>query len=153
MSIFPPFLLGFVAGLRAMMAPAAVSWAAYSGAIDLTGTPLAFLGSIWAAAILSIAAIAELISDKRPTTPARTVPPQFGARIVMGSLSGAALGAAQGSLVAGLVCGLFGAVIGTLAGRAGRAALARTFRTDRPAALVEDLVALIGSALIVTNFW
>jgi len=153
MLIIPPFLLGVVAGLRAMMAPAAISWAAYSGAIDLTGTPLAFLGSIWAAAVLSIAAVAELISDKRPTTPARTVPPQFGARIVMGSLSGASLSAAQGSLVAGLVCGLFGAVIGTLAGRAARAALARAFRADRPAALVEDLVALIGSALIVTNFW
>jgi uncharacterized membrane protein len=37
-------LLGFVAGLRAMTAPALVSWAAYFSWLDLSGTWLAFLG-------------------------------------------------------------------------------------------------------------
>ena len=36
------FLIGVVAGLRAMTAPAAVSWAARLGWLNLQGTPLAF---------------------------------------------------------------------------------------------------------------
>src|SRR4051794_9816432 len=36
-------LIGVVAGLRAMTAPAVTSWAARLGWLNLTGTPLAFL--------------------------------------------------------------------------------------------------------------
>ncbi len=39
-------LIGVVAGLRAMTAPAAVSWAAALGLLKLQGTPLAFLGAV-----------------------------------------------------------------------------------------------------------
>ena len=38
------FLIGVVAGLRALTAPAAVSWAAHLGWLKLEGTWLAFLG-------------------------------------------------------------------------------------------------------------
>src|SRR5262245_27196100 len=38
------FLMGIVAGLRTFMAPAAVSWAAHRGAIDVEHGPLAFMG-------------------------------------------------------------------------------------------------------------
>lgn len=38
-------LIGFIAGLRAMTAPAMVSWAAHFGWLDLSGTSLAFLGN------------------------------------------------------------------------------------------------------------
>ena len=38
------FLIGIVAGLRALTAPAAVSWAARLGLLPLQGTSLAFLG-------------------------------------------------------------------------------------------------------------
>ena len=37
-------VIGIVAGLRAMTAPAAVSWAARLGWLDLSGSWLAFLG-------------------------------------------------------------------------------------------------------------
>jgi uncharacterized membrane protein len=40
-------LIGVVAGLRAMTAPAVVSWAAYLGRMHLEGTWLAFLGYAW----------------------------------------------------------------------------------------------------------
>lgn len=40
-------LIGVVAGLRAMMAPAVVSWAAARGSLDLSGHWLAFLGYRW----------------------------------------------------------------------------------------------------------
>jgi uncharacterized membrane protein len=141
-------LLGFVAGLRAMTAPALVSWAAYLGWLDLSGTWLAFLGNGWACGILTLLALGELVTDQLPTTPSRTVPVQFGARIATGALSGAAIGAAHGALLGGTLAGAVGAVIGTLGGHAFRARLAAAFGRDTPAAFIEDAVALGGALLI-----
>jgi uncharacterized membrane protein len=143
-------LIGIVAGLRAMTAPAAVSWAAHLGWLHLDGTWLAFLGYRFTPWIFSLAALAELVTDQLPSTPSRKVPPQFIARIVMGGLSGGAIGASAGSLVAGIAAGVVGAVIGTLGGAAVRAKLAALFGSDRPAALLEDAVAIIGAFLIVS---
>jgi uncharacterized membrane protein len=142
-------LIGMVAGLRAMTAPAALSLAAWLGWIDLGGTWLSFLASPWAAGILTLFALGELISDKLPSTPSRKVPVQFGARIVSGALAGAAVGAAHGLLAAGLLAGMAGAVAGTFGGAALRAGLAKGFGRDRPAALVEDGLAIAGAALIL----
>ncbi|CAE6773125.1 hypothetical protein R69658_03719 [Paraburkholderia aspalathi] len=142
-------LIGVVAGLRAMTAPAAISWAAHLGWLPLQDTPLAFLGFAATPYIFTVLAIVELITDQLPKTPSRTVPMQFGARIVLGGLSGAAIGAAHGGLVGGLIAGVAGAVIGTLGGARVRAALARTFGRDLPAALIEDAVAIVGAVVIV----
>lgn len=144
-------LIGIIAGLRAFMAPTAVSWAAKLGLLALGGTPLAFLGYRWTAWIFTAFALFELVTDQLPSTPSRKVPPQFGARIVMGSLAGAAIGAGLGSIWVGLVCGAVGAVIGTLGGSAVRGTLAAAFGRDLPAALLEDVVAIVGSYLIVTH--
>ena len=141
-------LIGVIAGLRTMTAPALVSWLAYHGVLDLRGTWLSFLGNFWVHVITVILAIVELITDQLPSTPSRKVPVQFGARIVMGALAGAAIGAAKGSLVAGAVLGVIGAVLGTYGGAAFRAKLASAFGSDRPAALVEDAVAIGGAVLI-----
>ena len=143
------FLIGGVAGLRAMVAPAAVSWAAYLGWLPLQDSALAFLGYAWTPWIFTIMALGELVTDQLPATPSRTVPAQFGARIVSGALCGAAIGATGGSLVGGLVAGVIGAVVGTLGGAAVRGRLAAAFGSDRPAALIEDAVAIIGAWLIV----
>ena len=145
-------LIGIVAGLRALTAPAAVSWAAHLGWLPLNGTALAFLGSTWAAWILTALALGELVTDQLPTTPSRTVPIAFGTRILTGALSGAALGVTAGSLVVGAVLGAVGAVIGTLGGHSVRAWLAARFGKDRPAAFIEDAVAIVGAALIVSAF-
>ena len=144
-------LIGIVAGLRAFMAPTAVSWAAKYGFIALTGTHLAFLGYTWTPYIFTAFALFELTTDKLPSTPSRKVPPQFAARVIMGSLAGAAIGASLGSLVIGLLCGAIGAVIGTLGGSFVRGKLASAFGRDLPAALLEDVVAIVGSYLIVTH--
>ena len=140
-------LIGVVAGLRAMTAPTAVSWAAHLGWLDLHSTWLAFLSYAWTAWILSVLALVELVTDQLPSTPSRTVPVQFGARIVSGALTGAAIGAA--GIVGGLVAGIIGAIIGTLGGRAARARLAAALENDRPAAFIEDAVAIGGALLIV----
>jgi uncharacterized membrane protein len=142
-------LIGVVAGLRTMTAPTAVSWAAHLGWLDLRGTWLAFLGYAWTPWIMSVLALVELVTDQLPSTSSRTVPMQFGARIVSGALAGAAIGAARGALVGGLVAGIVGATIGTLGGRAVRARLAAAFGNDHPAAFIEDAVAIGGAMLIV----
>ena len=142
-------LLGMVAGLRAMIPAAAVSWGAYLGVLALTGTWLAFLNSIWAVVILTILAVAELVTDQLPATPSRKVPTQFVARVVMGALAGAALGGGFDLWMGGLAAGAVGAVAGTLGGAAGRSALARVFKKDTPAALIEDAIAIVAAWLII----
>jgi uncharacterized membrane protein len=143
-------LIGIIAGLRALTAPAAVSWAAYSRGLPLDGTILAFLGYRFTLWILSLLALAELVTDQLPGTPSRKVPPQFFTRMLMGGLSGGAIGAAMAMLWPGVVLGIVGAVLGTYGGAAARARLASAFGRDLPAALIEDAVAILGAALIVT---
>ena len=142
-------LIGIVSGLRAMMAPAAVSWAARLGWLNLAPTGLAFLGYAFTPWVLTVLALGELVTDQLPTTASRTVPIQFGTRILTGGLSGAAIGAASGALVIGLVGGALGAVIGTLGGRTFRARLAAAFGSDPPAAYIEDAVSIGGAFLIM----
>ena len=142
-------LIGVVAGLRAMTAPAAISWAAHLGWLNLGDSWLAFLGYAFTPWIFTVLAIAELITDQLPSTPNRKVPMQFGARIVMGALCGAAVGISGGWVIGGLIAGVIGAVIGTLAGADIRGRLARSFGQDRPAALIEDAVAIVGAFLII----
>ena len=54
-------LIGVIAGLRAMLAPAAISWAGYLHGLNLSGSWLAFLGYTWTLWVLSFAALAELV--------------------------------------------------------------------------------------------
>ena len=149
MLIVLALLIGIVAGLRAMTAPAVVSWAAYLGWISLGDSWLWWLGHWITPWIFTLIAIVELVNDQRASTPSRTVPVQFGGRVVMGALSGAAIGASGGMMVGGLIAGIVGAVIGTLGGKAVRARLAASFGKDPPAAFLEDAVAIIGGLLIV----
>ncbi|MDQ8757738.1 DUF4126 domain-containing protein [Sphingosinicella sp. LHD-64] len=142
-------LIGVVAGLRAMTAPAAVSIGAWLGLFSLAGTPLAFMASCWAAILFALLAVGELVTDQLARTPSRKVPIQFGARLLTGGLSGATIGATAGLLIPGLIAGIVGAVIGTYGGAALRSALAARFGRDLPAALVEDVIAVGGAALIV----
>lgn len=143
-------LIGVIAGLRTMTAPAATAFAAYLGVLAVGATPLAFMGYAWTPWIFLLLAIGELVTDQLPSTPSRKVPAQFGGRIISGALCGATIGAAAGMLPAGLVLGIVGAVIGTLGGAAVRGRMAAAFGRDRPAALIEDAVAIVGAILIVS---
>jgi uncharacterized membrane protein len=146
------FLIGVVGGLRALTAPAAVSWAAHLGWLKLEGTWLAFLGYSVTPYVLSALAIVELVTDQLPSTPSRKVPMQFGARIVTGAFSGAAIGSPSGVWIGGLVAGAVGAVAGTLGGYEFRTRLvAATGGKDLPIALLEDAIAIIVAFLIVVS--
>ncbi len=142
-------LLGVTAGLRAGTPLAAVSIGAYLGWIDLTGTWAAFAGHIITAIILGLIAIAELVTDQLPQTPSRKTPGQFGARIVAGALAGTVLGLATGAWIAGLILGAIGAVLGTLGGYEARRWLGKTLGRDLPAALIEDVVAVVVAFAVV----
>lgn len=142
-------IIGVAAGLRTLTPLAAVSWAARAGTLPLAGSWLAILGYAWTPWVLTLLALGELVTDQLPATPSRTVPMQFGARLATGAICGAALGIPGGAWIAGLVLGIVGAVIGTLGGSAVRARLAAAFGSDRPAALIEDLVAIAAAVLVV----
>jgi len=140
--------IGFAAGLRALTPPAVVAWAAYLGWLNLSNTPLAFMGSIITALIFSILALFELIGDLMPSTPKRTAPVPLLARILMGSLCGICLCAAgRQSLIIGAILGGMAAIIGAFAGYQIRRRLVTALNVkDLIIAVLEDLVT-IGLAL------
>ena len=98
---------------------------------------------------MTVLAVGELIGDQLPTTPSRKTPLPFATRIIVGGLCGAAIAAQSGSFIGGFAAGAVGGIIGTLGGAEGRARLAAAFGKDRPAALIEDAIAILGAALIV----
>jgi len=144
-------LIGIIAGLRTMTAPAAISWAAWSGRLPLESSWLAFLGYSWTPWIFTLLALGEFVGDQLPSTPSRTVPMQFGARLVSGAICGAAIGIPHHAMLGGLIAGVAGAVIGTLGGLAFRRRLATFFKRDTPAAFIEDAIAIGGAWLIVQS--
>lgn len=150
MTLILALLIGIIAGLRAMTGPAAVALAARFHGWPLENSPVAFMAYRFTPWIFLFTAAAELVTDQLPSTPSRKVPVQFGARIVMGALAGATIGAAAGAMLMGGIAGIIGAVIGTLGGAAMRSALAARFGSDRPAALIEDGIAIVGAFLIVS---
>jgi uncharacterized membrane protein len=135
-------LIGVVAGLRAFTAPAVLAWAAFLSWINLSGTWASWMGHWVTVAILTVLAVAELVSDKMPTRPSRKTTPQFLVRLAAGAFSGAVLGTAWGYRWGGLGAGLVGAVIGTILGYEVRTRLvAANGGRDRPIAIGEDLFA------------
>jgi len=136
------FLVGLVAGLRSMLAPAIVSWAARLNLLNVEGTYFALMDYRITVAIFTVLALAELIVDKLPKTPSRKQPPSFVIRILCGALVGATVGVTGDKLILGAILGAIGAVAGTLGGAAVRAKLAAAFHGDFPAAILEDIAAL-----------
>ena len=141
-------LIGAVAGLRALTAPAVVAWAAMLDWINLDGTWVQWLGHPITVAVLTVLAVGELITDQLPKTPSRLVPVQFITRLITGGFSGAALATAWGFRFGGLGAGLIGAVLGTLGGYHLRRKLSDKEGIDLPVALTEDIVAVLGGFAI-----
>jgi uncharacterized membrane protein len=145
--------IGIVAGLRSLLAPAVVAWAAHFDLLNLNGSPLLFMGSRTAVAIFSIFAIGELIADKLPKTPKRTDFAPLLARIVLGGLSGACLFAAAGkSLLAGGLLGGIGGLIGAFAGYEIRRRIVSNLHIkDLFVASCEDVVAIALACFLVSR--
>jgi uncharacterized membrane protein len=146
------FLIGVVAGLRSLTAPAAVAWAAHLQWLDLRDTRVAFMGSMAAVVVLTLLALLELVADKLPSTPARTALPGLIARIVFGGLCGACLAASgRASIVIGALIGAAGGVAGAFGGYEARTRLVRALKVpDAVIASLEDAVA-IGAGLLISS--
>jgi uncharacterized membrane protein len=145
--------IGFTAGLRSLTPPAVVAWAAYLGWLNLSNSPLAFMGSIIAVIIFSLLASFELFADLQPSTPKRTAPMPLIARIVMGGLCGACVCAAGNqSLIIGAIVGAVGGLIGAFAGYEIRKRLVSALNIkDVFIALLEDLVTIGLACLLVSR--
>jgi len=148
------FLIGVVAGLRSLTAPAVVAWAAHRNWLNLQGTSLSFMGSTAAVIAFALLAVVELVADQLPNTPSRTKPPGLIARIVLGGLSGAAVAAAGAqSMAVGAVLGAVGGVAGAFGGYQVRMRLVRALQVpDFVIACLEDAVAIGGGFFIVSRF-
>lgn len=148
------FLIGVLAGLRSLTAPAVVAFAARQSWMNLHNTPLSFMGSTTAFAIFALLALSELVADKLPSAPSRTAPLGLGARIVTGGLCGACVAlAGSQSLILGGVLGIVGGLAGTYAGYWARTGLVKALKVpDFVIAVVEDVIAIGGSLLIVSRF-
>jgi uncharacterized membrane protein len=151
--LFLAFAIGIVSGMRSLTGPAVTAWAAHLGWLNLAGSRLAFMGSIAAAAIFTVLAVAELIADKLPSTPSRTAPVGLSARFFCGALSGACVGVSAGqSPEFAAILGAVGGVAGAFAGYQWRTGLVKALKVpDFPIALLEDAVAIAGGLLIVSR--
>jgi uncharacterized membrane protein len=147
------FAIGIVSGMRALTAPAVSAWAAHRNWLNLAGSRLAFMGSTAAVAIFTVLAVAELITDKLPSTPSRTKPPGLIARFVCGALSGACVGKSAGQNMAyGAMLGAAGGIAGAFAGYKWRTGLVRALKVpDFAIALLEDIIAIGGGWFIVSR--
>jgi uncharacterized membrane protein len=148
------FGIGVVTGLRSMTAPAMVAWAAHLGWMNLSSSPLAFMGSRWSVILFTILALGEFVGDLLPATPARTAVLGLTARIVIGSAVGAGVAIAGGIVLwLGAVCGVIGAVAGAFGGYRARASLVRELHVpDAAIAIPEDVIAIGLGLLLVTRF-
>ena len=145
------FLFGVVAGLRALLAPAALAWAAHLGLLSLGGTPFEVLTHGWIAWVLSALAVVEILADLLPTRMSRTSPPMLALRLLTGGLAGAIVGAAGGAIMLASFAGIVGAIIGTMLGRGLRARLRDTFAGDVPAGVLESVLAIGAAWLLVAT--
>ncbi|CCH52742.1 hypothetical protein BN8_01764 [Fibrisoma limi BUZ 3] len=142
---FRAFSLGVVAGMRSMMAPALLSRKLVRTIpTKQPSKPIHYLALPTTSMVLTTLAGSEIIGDKVPSTPNRTAPPVFGARVVSGATCGAFLSQVEGGEVAaGAAAGGLGAAVGTVAFFQLRMWLTRGLGIPDPVvALAEDALAI-----------
>lgn len=138
-------LIGAVAGIRSMTAPAAVSRRLSAGHVTPdVDSALAFMGKKGVAHALAIAAAGELAADKVPFVPNRTDAAPLIFRAVSGAVCGATVADADDeSPFAGAIIGSLAAVLSAyLFFNLRREITRRTAIPDTCVALVEDALAL-----------
>lgn len=140
-------LLGVVTGMRSMTAIAALSWAAWLGLVPEQGWAT-WIAHLVVVILFTVLAVGEYVVDTRPKIPRRTDLGPALARVVVGGLVGAMVAVAIDEPVAGgIIFGAGGAIIGAWGGFFVRMTVARIFRRDLPAALLESASA-IGLAVL-----
>jgi uncharacterized membrane protein len=130
-TVWRSFAIGLTCGLRSMTGPAVVRWRMADPAR------------------LALAALAagELVADKLPRTPPRTVPPALAFRALSGGFAGRSVAAAFAyDRTTGTLAGAVGAILAAYAGMALRSQIVRrTGLPDPLVAVVEDVIAIYGA--------
>ena len=110
------FQIGVIAGMRAAVAPALLSHKLVRTIpTKQPQKPIHYLAQPPVSIGLNVLAGAELIGDKVPNAPERTIPAQFITRIASGATCGAFLSEVEGKETSyGAIAGGLGAVAGTL---------------------------------------
>lgn len=144
-------LLGVVTGMRCMTAIAALSWAVWLGLVPEYGWAT-WIAPLVVVLLFTICALGEYVVDTLPQTPRRTTIGPALARVIVGSLVGAMVAKAIDEPVAGgIIFGALGAIIGTWGGFFVRMTVARLFRRDLPAALLESASAIALAVLAIVR--
>ena len=152
----PPFTaavtLGAVSGMRSMMAPAVISWAARRNGLDLESTPFSAFKGPGIGRTAAALALGELVADKMPFIPNRTNDMALLTRAVSGGAAGAALfKARRHSMIVGGLVGAAAAVGAAYATFYLRKKAAQYFDvSDRAVALVEDGLALTAGLIAIS---
>lgn len=111
------FGLGVVIGMRALVSPALLGRKLTGTApANKPETPLHYVTQPAVVRALEVLAVTEIITDKLPGIPDRTIPFQFGGRIVSGAVCGGFLSQVEDAQIpVGAAAGVLGAVASTLA--------------------------------------
>ncbi|WP_266364330.1 DUF4126 family protein [Tellurirhabdus rosea] len=143
------FGLGIIAGMRSFVAPALLSHKLVRTIpAKEPSEPIHYFVQPQASLALKVLAGGEILADKIPNVPDRTVAPEFGFRVASGAACGAIVSQTEGAAVpAGAAAGGLGAVIGTLAFFRLRQWL------DEEVGLPDPLVALVEDALAIGIGW
>ena len=144
--------IGFSAGLRSLTPAATVAQAARRNTLALDADRWKWLRHDAVAHGLTALAVAELIGDKLPNTPARTMPVPLIARALSGGLCGAVVtSAAKASPIRGALLGSLAAVAGTFLGYHARLAAHTQLKSpDMLTAVLEDALTVAISTKVVS---
>ena len=145
--------LGAVSGMRSMMAPAVISWAARKAGLDLESTPFSAFNNGGVRKATMLAAIGEVVADKLPFIPARTGAAPMLTRAISGGAAGAAVCKARNrSVVAGALVGAAAAIGAAYGAYYLRKQAARRFDvSDRTIAVIEDGIALAAGLIAIAS--
>lgn len=143
------FLIGLVAGSRALTPLATVSDAARRGLLPTTSPAASLLAHPVVSAGSKLLAAGELWGDKLHSAPDRIVPAGIAARLVTGGLAGAALAPRHRALLGGLL-GATAAVGAAYLTFAARRRAMRRFGQTRTG-LVEDALTVGAAQLVVSG--
>jgi uncharacterized membrane protein len=146
-------LIGTVAGMRSMTAPAIVSRLAGAAGVPVDKTGLDFLDHPLIPKVMSVLAIGEVIADKLPFIPSRIAPFPLVTRAISGATSGAVLcSAKKRSPLLGAIFGAAGAIAGSYAAYALRKRIVKSLHVpDTVVAMAEDALALGTGTMIASK--